>query len=71
MSKQLIKRSSGAPLGRVTISLGVATLRPGDSPQSLIERADNCLYAAKRRGRNRVVGESDPETAKDATTKVA
>jgi diguanylate cyclase len=71
MSKRLIKRSSGATLGRVTISIGAATLKPGDSPQSLIERADNCLYAAKRRGRNRVVGESDPEPAMDATTKVA
>ena len=71
MSKHLIKRSSGATLGRVTISIGAAALRPGDTPQSLIERADNCLYAAKRRGRNRVVGESDPEPAMDATTKVA
>jgi diguanylate cyclase len=71
MSKQLIKRSSGETLGRVTISIGVATLKPGDSPQSLIERADNCLYAAKRRGRNRVVSEIDPEPAMDATIKVA
>jgi len=71
MAKELIKRSSGALLGRVTISIGVATLQPGDSPQSLIERADNSLYAAKRRGRNRVVSEIDPEPARDATTKVA
>jgi diguanylate cyclase len=71
MSKELIKRSSGQILGRVTVSIGVATLKPDDSPQSLIERADNCLYAAKRRGRNRVVSEIDPEPAMDATTKVA
>ncbi len=71
MGKELIKRSTGENLGRVTISIGVATLRDGDSPQSLIERADNCLYAAKRRGRNRVVSEADPEPAMDATVKVA
>ena len=61
MTKELIKRSSGERLGRVTISIGVAVLRPHDTPQSLIERADGCLYAAKRYGRNRVICESDPK----------
>jgi diguanylate cyclase len=61
MTKELMKRSSGEHLGRVTISIGVAVLRPGDTPQSLIERADGCLYAAKGNGRNRVICESDPE----------
>jgi len=60
-SKELMKRSTGEHLGRVTISVGVATLHPGDTAQTLIERADNCLYAAKRGGRNRVVCETDPE----------
>lgn len=59
MGKELMKRSTGESLGRVTISLGVAQWRRGESPQSLIERADTCLYAAKRGGRNRVVGEPD------------
>ena len=58
-----MKRSTGEHLGRVTISIGVATLRKGDTPQSLIERADACLYAAKRNGRNRVICETDPEVA--------
>ena len=61
MTKELMKRSSGERLGRVTISIGVALLRPSDTAQSLIERADNCLYAAKRNGRNRVICEADPE----------
>lgn len=48
----------GGPLSLVTISLGVATVTaPAQSAESLIEMADRCLYAAKRRGRNRV--ESD------------
>jgi diguanylate cyclase len=67
MTKELMKRSSGERLGRVTISIGVATLRPGDTAQSLIERADNCLYAAKRNGRNRVICETDPEARGDVT----
>lgn len=42
----------------VTISMGVATLWPGQNaePNALIERADRCLYQAKQAGRNQVVG---------------
>jgi diguanylate cyclase len=72
MSKELMKRSTGEKLGHVTISIGVATVRNGDTPQSLIERADACLYAAKRNGRNRVVCETDPEvTPSNAPSQVA
>ena len=53
MNKELMKRSTGEHLGRITMSIGVATLCASDSLQSLIERADVCLYAAKRSGRNR------------------
>jgi diguanylate cyclase len=71
MSKELLKRSTGQNLGRVTISLGVATLRKGDNASSLIARADACLYAAKRNGRNRVICETDPEFAAAGEAKVA
>jgi diguanylate cyclase len=39
---------------RVTISAGVATLNPNETPDSFLARADNALYAAKARGRNRI-----------------
>ena len=55
MAKELKKKSTGEILGRVTISVGVSMLKPGDDTDSLIERADACLYAAKRNGRNRVI----------------
>jgi diguanylate cyclase len=74
MTKELMKRSTGEHLGRVTVSLGVATLHKGDTAASIIERADNCLYAAKRHGRNRVMCETDPEVSSQgpaAATQVA
>ncbi len=39
---------------RLTISLGVADLKTGESYEHLIFRADQALYAAKNAGRNRV-----------------
>jgi diguanylate cyclase len=71
MSKELKKKSTGEILGRVTISVGVSMLKPGDDADSLIERADACLYAAKRAGRNRVVCEADSEYVAEARGQVA
>lgn len=71
MSKELKKKSTGEILGRVTISIGVAALAETDDPLTLIDRADACLYAAKRNGRNRVICETDPEYQPDQAARVA
>jgi diguanylate cyclase (GGDEF)-like protein len=46
--------SAFSPGMTVTISAGVATLRPNETPDSFLARADSALYTAKARGRNRI-----------------
>lgn len=52
--KDVINRSSGEKLGRITMSVGVAEYTPGEKVSDLIERADSALYTAKHNGRNQV-----------------
>jgi len=41
-------------IAKITVSLGVATYRVGESASDFIGRADKALYASKAQGRNRV-----------------
>lgn len=45
---------AGGAIVRYTVSVGAASLDPGETLASLLQRADAALYAAKRGGRNRV-----------------
>ena len=47
----------------VTVSIGAAFFpRDGDTPQTLIQKADRALYAAKESGRNQIRKAVDQET---------
>jgi diguanylate cyclase (GGDEF)-like protein len=51
----------GQPLGKVSISGGVATMpEDGVGPTSLIEAADACLYRSKEAGRNLITKQRAP-----------
>ena len=41
-------------VGQVSVSVGMAELRSGDTPTACFERADKALYFAKQHGRNQV-----------------
>ncbi len=56
-SRHIIQKRTGEDFGTITLSVGAANLRSADSGESLIKRADEALYAAKRNGRNRVITE--------------
>src|SRR4051812_4693499 len=57
--RKLVKKSTGDILGMITISIGVAEFAEGESAESVIRRADACLYGAKHHGRNLVVHQND------------
>ena len=57
--RRIRRRATGEEISSVTISIGVAEFRFGESAESLFERCDRALYRAKRDGRNRVMTEQD------------
>lgn len=54
IQRQEFRAEDGAVFN-VTVSIGVAQFAPDDSADTLTQRADKALYAAKRAGRNRVM----------------
>jgi diguanylate cyclase (GGDEF)-like protein len=56
-----VEAPSGEKLS-VTASLGASSLQPGDSVDTVLDRADRAMYQAKQQGRNRVVSASEVES---------
>lgn len=55
--RRRIRRTPLDTVGPLSVSIGVAEARAGDTPESWFRRADALMYRAKEEGRNRVVVE--------------
>ncbi|MCM2347993.1 sensor domain-containing diguanylate cyclase [Acidovorax soli] len=53
--RRRVEAHGDAEVGKVTLSLGLATLKPDETMEQLIARADEALYEAKHGGRNRLL----------------
>ena len=59
IASEAFQINQGATSLDVTISIGIAALAtPDDSASTILKRADQALYRAKRDGRNRVVADA-------------
>ncbi|MFV1852753.1 MAG: GGDEF domain-containing protein [Porticoccaceae bacterium] len=55
----VVSENRGEDIGKITVSIGVASFQMGEPLSRLLERADQALYLAKTSGRNQVMSEDD------------
>lgn len=53
-NSRLKKKNSDESIGQVTVSIGMSLMKATDTPNELIDRADQALYLSKANGRNQV-----------------
>ncbi|MDE2482380.1 MAG: diguanylate cyclase [bacterium] len=62
-ARAMTEALAGAPdRAGVTVSIGVVAIRPGESMDVLVRRADHACYLAKAAGRNQVYGDRGEDT---------
>jgi diguanylate cyclase (GGDEF)-like protein len=58
--RQVVTSHAFAEINKVTISIGIAHFREGDTQESIYARADEAMYEAKRMGRDCIVSSETP-----------
>lgn len=53
--RPLMRVRTGISIGRITVSIGAALYKNGETVEQFVDRADHALYAAKQQGRDRVI----------------
>ena len=59
VARDVVERMADRTPDGVSCSVGVTAWTPGESPDTLVDRADRALYAAKAAGRSRTVAFPD------------
>ena len=54
VGRRIVKKDTGASVGAISVSIGVAQYEPGEALGEFVRRADSALYRAKNAGRDRV-----------------
>lgn len=69
--QRIVRKASRQTLGSVTLSIGVAQYRHGETEEDIIARSDAALYEAKHAGRNCVQLEASTDEGDAAARNVA
>lgn len=59
-STRVQRKDTHQPIGKITMSLGVAHYFPSEGIESFLQRVDRALYMSKRKGRNAVTEAQPP-----------
>ena len=58
-TKEWKLKETGESMGKITVSMGIALYKLNEPEEALIKRADDALYLAKNKGRNRIITQDE------------